>query len=87
MIPEIQSETDRIFCPYGSFFALLPSNNLENQNFEKMRKASGDIIFLNMCTKNYNHMTYAFWDMECHRNIIYICHLGYFLHFYPTTDL
>ena len=27
---------DRIFCHFESFFALMPPNNLENQNFEKM---------------------------------------------------
>ena len=44
MIPEIQSETDRIFCHFGPFFALLPPNYPQNQNFEKMKKASGDVI-------------------------------------------
>ena len=30
-VPEIQSETDRIFCPFGPFFALIPPhNNLAN---------------------------------------------------------
>ena len=26
------------FCHFGPFFALLPSNNQKNQNFEKMKK-------------------------------------------------
>ena len=42
MVPEISSTTDS-FCHFGLFFALLSlkkskSNNLENQNFEKMKK-------------------------------------------------
>ena len=37
MIPEIWSLTDRIFCHFGLFFAFLPPNNLENQNFEKKK--------------------------------------------------
>ena len=45
MVPEIQSETDIIFCHFGSFFALLPSppppppppNDLKYQNFEKIK--------------------------------------------------
>ena len=32
-----------------------PPNNLENQNFEKMKKKSGDAIILHMCTKNHDH--------------------------------
>ena len=31
-VPEIQSETDRIFCHFGPFFAIYPPNNQENQN-------------------------------------------------------
>ena len=41
-----------IFCP----FAL---NNLENQNFEKIKKMPGDIIILHMCAINENHMMYG----------------------------
>ena len=28
-----------------------------------MKKTSGDIIILHMCTKNYDHMMCSFWDM------------------------
>ena len=38
IVPEIWSTTDRIFCHFRLFFALLPTNNPENQNFEKMKK-------------------------------------------------
>ena len=41
MVPEISSAIDRISCHFGLFFALLPANNPENQNFEKMKKALG----------------------------------------------
>ena len=39
MVPEIWSMTDKIFCHYGLFFALLlpPPNNPENQNFQKIK--------------------------------------------------
>ena len=53
---DMESTKDRIFCHFGLFFALLPSNNLENKNVEKMKKAPGDIISLHMCTINENHM-------------------------------
>ena len=67
MVPEIGSEMDRYFCHFEPFFALLvptllppppPPNNLENQNFKKMKNASGDVILLHMCTINENHMMY-----------------------------
>ena len=31
----------------------------KNQNFEKMKKIAGDIIILQMSTKNNNHMMYG----------------------------
>ena len=40
MVPEILSTTDRTFCHFELFFALLSPNNQENQNFEKMKKNS-----------------------------------------------
>ena len=49
-----------IFCPNSA-----PSpNNLENQNFEKLKKASRDVIILHMCTKNDNHMMLCFLRYE-----------------------
>ena len=67
MVPEIWSETDKIFCHYGLFFALLPPMDPENQNFEKMKKIFEDIIILQMFTINDSHMIYSFSDMECNR--------------------
>ena len=55
------------FLPFWTIFALLPPNNPENQNFEKMKKMPGDIIILHLCTINDNHMMYHSWDMECDR--------------------
>ena len=52
MVPEIRSETDRIFCHFGPFFALLPSpNDPENQNFGKKneRNAWGYYPFIHTC--------------------------------------
>ena len=60
MVPKIWSTTDRIFCHIGPFFALFPPNDPENKNFDKMKKKTlGDIILLEMCTINENHMVYA----------------------------
>ena len=40
MIPEIQSEIDKNFCPFGPFFVLFapPPNEPKYQNFEKNEK-------------------------------------------------
>ena len=63
MVPEIWSTTEKIFCHFGLFFALLPPppppNNLQNQNFEKMKKTPGYVIILHMCTINENYMMYG----------------------------
>ena len=62
MVPEIWSMTDRIFCNFGPFFALLPPQQPENQNFEKMKTTLGDIIILLICTITDNHTMYGSWD-------------------------
>ena len=59
MVPEIWSMTDRFFCHFGEFFALLPPRNLKDQNFEKTKQKPGDIIILHMCTINDDHMMYG----------------------------
>ena len=59
MVPEIWSATDIIFCHFGPFFVLLPPNNPENQNFEKIKKIFGDIIILHKRTKNHDHMLHC----------------------------
>ena len=137
MVPEMPSETDRIFCHLGPFFTLLPPSpsptplmipkikilkkktnkktkkcleilsfytcmwtiNEDHMiysswnircnrqkylsfwaiccpfsclttwdiNILKMKKTSGDIAILHICTINDNHMMYGSWDMECDR--------------------
>ena len=42
-----------------------PPNNPENQNFDKMKKASGDVIILKLCNKKQNHMMYGSRDIQC----------------------
>ena len=65
-VPEIRSEKTflsfwAIFCSFNP----LPLNNPENQSFEEMKEAFGDVIILNLCTKKHDHMMYAYSDMEC----------------------
>ena len=53
-----------IFCP----FTYHSPNNPENQNFEKMKKASGDVLILNLSNKKHDHMMHAYSYMECNRH-------------------
>ena len=64
------------FMRYGArqrkiFFILpfYPTNNLENQNFEKMRKRLRYITILHMCTIYDNHIMYGSWNIEHDREI------------------
>ena len=73
-VPEIWSETDRIFCHFGPFSALLPPPtphppNPENQNFEnKMKKCLKILSFCTcMSTINEDHMIYGSWNIKCDR--------------------
>ena len=80
--PEISSVTDRIFCHFGSFFALLSPKNLKNQNFEKMKKKARDNIILQKCTRNHDHMLHCSWDTMCDRSNSYFL---FWAIFYPFT--
>ena len=67
-----------IFCPFT------PLTTQTIKILKKSKKASGDVIILQVCTKNHNLMLYASWNMECDRYIfIMLCH---FLPFNPTID-
>ena len=61
---------DRIFSHFGLFLPFYPPNNPENQNFEKMKKESGDDIILHMCTK-ITIIMYASWNMKCNWHIFF----------------
>ena len=61
----------QIFCNFGPIFSPFtlppppsPPNKLTSQTFEKMKKASRNII-LQMYAINDNHINYGSWDMEC----------------------
>ena len=57
MVPAIWSAMDRIFVILDCFLPFYPLNNPKNKNFEKLKKALGDIIILYKCTKNRDHNT------------------------------
>ena len=46
------AQSTDFFSYSGPFFTLFSPNNPENLNFEKMKKASGHVIILHMCTIN-----------------------------------
>ena len=66
------------------FLPFTPSNNPENENFEKMKNIPGDIITLYTCTRNKNHILYGSWGMEHDRHIFFII-LDCFCPFIPLT--
>ena len=53
----------KFFVILGYFLSFYLPNNLQNQNFEKMRRVSGDVIILHMYAINDNHMMYGSWDI------------------------
>ena len=77
---------DRIFSHFGLFLPFYPPNNPENQNFEKMKKESGDDIILHMCTK-ITIIMYASWNMKCNWHFFFFVILGHFLLLYPTQKI
>ena len=75
----------KFFVILGHFLPFDPPNNHKNQNFEKMKKKiTGDIIILQLCTTNENHMMYGSRDMNCSRH--FFCHLGNFLPVYANSN-
>ena len=64
-VPEIWHVTDVIIIfNFGPFFAILPANSPQNQNFKKLKKKTPeDIIILHMCTKNCDQIMYGSRDM------------------------
>ena len=49
-----------IFCPFNP----LPLTTQKTKIFKKWKKASGDVIILNLYNKKHDHMMYAYSDME-----------------------
>ena len=56
-----------LFLILGYFLPFYSLNSPKNQNFEKMKKISGDIIILHNCTTNYDQMMYGSWNMVRYR--------------------
>ena len=84
MVPEIWRMKDRIFVVLHCFLPFNSPNNPKNQNFEKLKKATEDIIILHKCTKNHDHMPYFSLDMA-HDRCNYFTFWAIFHPFTPLT--
>ena len=71
------------FCHLGLFLAFSLPKNLENLNFEKMKKTPGDIIILHKYIKDHDHMLYHSWDMALDRYNFYFSFWAIFYPFIP----
>ena len=59
---------------FMSFWTVVCPMDPQNQNFEKIWKASEYIIILQMCTRNDTHIMYGSWDTECNgHNFLLFC--------------
>ena len=61
-----------------------PFNNWKNQKFEKRKKNPKDIIILQMCITNDNHMMYGSWNSE-HNRQNFLSFWTIFCTFIPPT--
>ena len=71
------------FVILDHFLPFYPPNNPKNQNFEKVKKTPGDMIILQKCNINDNHMMYGSWDMKHNRQNF----LSFWSIFCPLTPL
>ena len=60
-------------------------NNPKNQNLKKMEKMLGDIIVLQLCITNDDHITYDYRDIEHDRNNFPLIR-DFFCHFTPLLE-
>ena len=51
----------------GHVLPFYPTNNPQNQNFEKMKKNAWRYYHLHKWTKNHDHMLHCSWDTACGR--------------------
>ena len=70
------------FCPFTSLTAW--KIKIKKKNDKKKKKMPGDIIILQLCTKNYDHMRYCSWDMM---GDICNCYFSFWAIFYSFTPL
>ena len=89
-VPEKWCEADIILLSFWAIFCPLPPpppNDPEKENFQKLKKIPGDIILLNMCTINEDHIKYIHvsWNFSACQTDFFVI-LGHFLSFHPTEN-
>ena len=73
------------FLSFSTVFCLFtPLTTQKIKILKKMKKKSGDIIILHMCTINDNHMMYGSWDMKHDRQNV-LSFLTVFCNFTPPS--
>ena len=80
---DIEYNWQNFFVILDHFLHFYPTNNPKNQNFEKLKKAPGDIIISHKCTKNQD-MLYCSLDMA---HIRFNCYFSFWAILYPFTAL
>ena len=83
MLTKIWNVTDIIFCHLRPFFALLPHCWPRKFKFGKMYKTTGEIILLQICTINQDHIMHGSWDIMCKGQSFFVI-LGHFLTLWPN---
>ena len=92
-VPDIWHVTDVIVIfHFGLFLPFIPKSP-KNQNSKRMKKTPADIIILQLCTKNHDHILYCSWNMACNRYNCLACNRYncfslwvIFLLFYPANS-
>ena len=80
------TEWGGIFCHFGPFFALFIPLTTQKMKILKKWKKPGDILILQKCTIDGNHMMYNSWDMERDGHNFFVI-LEQFLPFYFPNNL
>ena len=82
MLPEIWSVTDIIFCHFGSFFVLFHYWPPKLKFGKNVKETPGDIILLNMCNINEDHIMYGSCDIR-HSRVFFLLFWAIFCPFFP----
>ena len=75
---------NRVFCHFGPFFALWPSQQPKKSKVWKNEKKPGNMN-LQLCITNDDHKMYGSWDIEHDRKKKFFF-WSHFLPFYPTNN-
>ena len=79
----MKRDGQNFFVILDHFLPFYSPNNPNNQNFEKLKKIPEDIIILDKCNKNHDHMLYCSLDMVHNR----FNYFSFWAIFYPFTSL